>query len=200
MDVLVVTPPVPVVSLALAKAHLDVVRGDQDNLILAYVAAATGQLDGPGGWLGRALGRQTLLAEMDGFETWRRDERHRHSSRRQGFIPLPYPPIASIESVAYDDPQGIEQVLGPDLYTLQAQGLLLTAGASFPATSEQRGCVRITYVAGEEAIPAAIVAAILLMVGDIYQNRETTDTGRVAKIPMSMAVEMLLSPYRSWFA
>ena len=37
---------------------------------------------------------------------------------------------------------------------------------------------------------------LLLMVGDLYQNRETTSLSKVAQIPMSMTVQRLIAPYR----
>jgi hypothetical protein len=50
------------------------------------------------------------------------------------------------------------------------------------------------------AVPAPIKAAVLLMVGDLYENRETVAEGAPAPVEMSMTVERLLSPYRVWSA
>ena len=51
--------------------------------------------------------------------------------------------------------------------------------------------------ANPEAFRARTVA-ILLMVGDLYRNRETTGQGAspLGSIPMSTTVEALLAPYR----
>lgn len=63
MPVAVIIPPQPVVSWDEANWHL---RLDGDTEQQAYVegliAVATAWLDGPDGWLGRALGEQTLEA------------------------------------------------------------------------------------------------------------------------------------------
>ena len=56
MRVFVVTPPEPVVSIDEAKDHLRVDGDGEDALIEGLVAAATGHIDGPNGWLGRAIG------------------------------------------------------------------------------------------------------------------------------------------------
>ncbi|CAH0355305.1 head-tail connector protein [Sphingobium sp. CECT 9361] len=50
----------------------------------------------------------------------------------------------------------------------------------------------------EHNVPAPIIAAILLMTGDLYANRETAIVGSASAIPMSTTVENLLSPYQVW--
>lgn len=64
MRVSVITPPEPIVSLDEAKRHLIVEGTDEarDAYIEALIAVATAWLDAPDGWLGRALGEQTLEA------------------------------------------------------------------------------------------------------------------------------------------
>src|SRR5579875_4153338 len=114
MFVAVITPPEPLVELDLAKQHLRVDDGDSDDLINAYIAAAQANIDGPGGWLGRAIGLQTLEVRLDSFHP-------RHWERRgypiwaegawtdwtcwplQNRIRLPYPPLVSITSITYED-------------------------------------------------------------------------------------------------
>ncbi len=68
MPVVVVSPPAPLVGLDLLKQHLRVDGSDDDALITAYAAAAQGQIDGPAGWLGRAIGPQTLELRLDRFD------------------------------------------------------------------------------------------------------------------------------------
>ncbi len=61
----VIDPPAPLVTLERVKAHLRVDGAEEDDLIAVYIAAAQATIDGPGGWLGRALGRQTIE-----YRTW----------------------------------------------------------------------------------------------------------------------------------
>jgi len=64
MRVTVITPPDPIVSLVEAKRHVIAEGVDEarDAYIESLVAVATAWLDAPDGWLGRALGEQTLEA------------------------------------------------------------------------------------------------------------------------------------------
>lgn len=193
MRVVVITPPDPVVTLAEAKAHLDVLHDDDDTLITALVAAATQHIDGANGWLGRAIGPQELEARGAFFEDC-------------GIRP-PFPPVISVASVKYLDTNGAEQTLGPGQYEVRGNEIVRAWGVSWPATRADEENVRIRYWAGytadpEEdplvaAVPAPIAAAIKLMVGDLYFNRETTISGTIVQsVPMSVTVENLLAPYR----
>lgn len=187
MRVFVVTPPDPVISLPEAKAHLRVRHDDEDTLIESYVAAATGHIDGPHGWLGRAIGVQELEMRLPAFGTC-------------GWIALPFPPAVETVSIEYVDPNGDTAELEADTYGLAGNMLRPAWPASFPSAA-WRGAggetVRIRWTAGYEILPPAIRAAILLMVGDLYANRETTAAGiSTASIPMSTTVENLLSPFR----
>ncbi|MFN3584840.1 head-tail connector protein [Phenylobacterium sp.] len=185
MIVSVVTAPQPVVELVEAKDHLRVDHDDSDDLIAAYVQAATAHIDGPDGWLGRALGVQTLEARLDAFPCGE-------------LIALPYRPLTEIVSIKYDDGDGAERTVDADLYTLDPAGALLAYGAAWPVARTRRGAVRVRYVAGyANGIPAPIKAAILLMVGDLFANRETVGAA-AARIQMTTTVESLLAPFRVW--
>lgn len=62
MNIFVVTPSDPVVTLDEAKRHLRIEHVDDDAYVTDLVAVATAWLDGPEGWLGRSLGDQVLEA------------------------------------------------------------------------------------------------------------------------------------------
>ncbi|MGY2732807.1 head-tail connector protein [Sphingomonas sp. UYP23] len=215
MQVVVVTPPSPFVDLDLAKQHLRVDGSDDDSLISLYIAAAQSMIDGPGGWLGRAIGVQTLELRLDGFPPaiwgW--------SSGNTGLffgsepssgplygsrlgspsITLPYPPLIQVNSVTYEDANGVQQALPSSAFLASDEGLTASFGTVFPSGRWEPRSVRIQYDAGYALIPAAISAAMLLMVGDLYGNRTTVETGvraAAVSVPMSATVEALLAPYR----
>ena len=193
MTVVVITPPAEIIDLDTAKAHLRVDHADDDALIEAFVGAATSWLDGPSGWLGRSLGLQTLEARFDRFDC--------------DFLALPYGPIVDIVSVRYDDADGVEQTVASVDYTLQPGGVRAAYAAAWPSPRSYAGAVRVRYRAGYainpdavpvvENVPAAIKAAILLMVGNLYANREAVSVGN-AVVELPFGVEALLSPFRVW--
>lgn len=189
MTVVVIEPPtVLVVSVEEAKDHLSVDFDDDDVLIEALIKAVTAHLDGPDGWLGRALSPQTLELRIDEFP--RCD------------IRLPYPPLIGIVSVKYDDADGVERTVAPSVYRTvgPASGprLALAYGETWPTPRWQSECVRIRYTSGyngDDGVPAPIKHAILLVMGHLYENREAINIGNiVSEIPMT--AQALLSTYR----
>lgn len=182
MQISVVTPPEPFIDLATAKKHLRVEGDDENTLINAYIAAACGHIDGPHSWVGRCVGEQTLLATFDEFEA--------------DLLEIVTPPLLAIDSVIYDDSDGVAQTIDEDLYSLDPRGVLLVYGETWPTPQDRAGAVRVQYTAGYEEVPAVFIAAALLLVGDLYQNRETSAPGSMSAIPMSATVESLLRPYR----
>lgn len=111
-------------------------------------------------------------------------------------------PVQSIASVKYIDTNGDEQTVSSDDYDLiKRDGHYHVAFKSdyvFPALSITNvPVVKIQYVAGYATAPAALCHAILLMVGAWYENREETVIGvPVARLPESVAINALISPYR----
>jgi len=185
MRVTVITPPEPFITVEEAKARVRVLADDEDGLIEDLIASATAHLDGPDGWLGRALGRQTLEARGDFF----RDRRWY----------LPYPPVIEIEALTYLDHDGVEQTLDPTAYELRGHLIERAFATRWPLVRCDDESVRVLYTAGYDAVPRPICAAILLMVGDLYANRETTvASANSIIVPMSTTVENLLMPFRVW--
>lgn len=182
--VVVITPPAAVVSLADMRTHLRVDFSEDDALIAACVAAATGFIDGPDGWLGRAIGSQTLEWRDDTFPL---EE-----------LVLPYPPLTSVGSVKYVDPNGDEQTFSDAGYAVAGQRLVLKSGEAWPSISTDPESVRVRYVAGYATVPAGITAAIKLMAADLYHNRETAGPSVMSENNMLPAARRLLHPFRVW--
>lgn len=182
MTVVVTTQPAQFVSLSEALAHLRVEPGDDDGYVTALLQAAQAHLEGPGGWLGRAIGPQTL--EWRGYPCDRN-------------ILLPYPPFQSLVSVKYGA-DGTDEI---DLSTLIVEPQRFRAAEISPKSGEwpAGSPLRVTYTAGyQPGDPAAtpIRQAILLMVGHWYRNREAVTDAPMAAMPL--AVDALLAPLRVW--
>lgn len=199
MSLRVVTPPADFVSLAEARAHLRMFDADdtsEDDVISALISAAIGNLDGPAGTLGRAIGPQTLELTLDRFPVDR-------GGCRQGII-LPLPPGVSVTSVTYTKPDGTSGTVA-GLRTLSAGSLspamvLPAVGSSWPQTINEPGSVVVLYEAGFEVVPAAIKHAVLLLVSHLFEHREAAlDTGaKFGLLELPFGVRALVEPYRYW--
>ncbi len=179
-----VAPASEPVSLAEAKAHLRELSDDFDTLISALIGAATEHLDGWSGVLGRALVTQTWVQSFDAFA-----ERLR--------LPMP---AASVVSVVYVDEDGQDQTLATENYVLRHDALgsyvELAFEAEWPTARDQKQAVTITFTCGSDAsaVPAPIKAAILLLVGHLFENRDAVSPDNLTTVPM--AVDALTAPYR----
>lgn len=183
---LITGPTEPPVSLAEAKAHLRVDFTDDDTLISALVDAATAHIDGYTGILARALVTQT----------WRQDFCDWPGDR---VLRLPLAPVVSVQSVKYFDAANAEitvDAIGNYALLEDARGpyIKFTSDFAAPALYDERDDrIKVTFVAGygdPSDVPAAIRAAVLLIVGDLYKNRDAGETSPNA------AATALLTPYR----
>lgn len=189
MSVIVVVPPSPFVTTAEAKKHLLVEHSDDDGYIDVLVKAATGWLDGPGGWLGRALGRQTLQLAMCSWP-----------SSISGFwdFELPFRPVDDDSvAISYLDANLQEQPVMNTNYRVHQGNILLSSGYRFPVTGRADDAVRIQYEAGypEGEVPAPIKVAVLMLVSQWFNNRTPVVVGATVEA-LPFAVDALLSPYR----
>lgn len=196
---LVTGPVTDPVSLAQAKVHLRVDHDDDDTLIASLVESAAGMIDGPDG-IGYALEEQTWLLTLDGFHEYdftARDlrETERWNGRRDDRIRVPLRPVVSVDAVRYLDAAGDEQTLAAENYRVSFQGgaAILTPIAAWPVPLDAPGAVRIEFKAGA-GTPAALRAAILLMVGHLYENREAV-AKTMAEMPLAWS--SLVGRYRS---
>lgn len=187
MAVRVVTPPAcEPISLQEAKDHLRVDSTADDALIEALISAARQSIDGPLGTLGRCLITQTLELTLPEFPTE---------------IVLPCPPLIAVTSVEYRtggspeyDPLTSYQVSRSEPARIKP-----ASSESWPtAVEDTYDAVKVTYTAGygahPGAIPAPIRAALLIMVGEMYEHREVSMVGlSVQQMP---TLTNLLAPYR----
>lgn len=185
-----VAPTTRIVSLEDAKLHLRVDADDENDLIAALVLAAESYVDGWSGVLGRCLINQTWEIT---FGNW-----------PAGCMDLCFPDV-SLVSVKYVDADNVEQTLSGSTYEL-LQGprnsiLRWLDTFTAPLVKDSEKAITVTITAGfgdaAEDIPQAIIQAAKLLIGAWYENREETVMAvSVGKLPESIAVTALLSPFR----
>lgn len=180
----IVQPSGSVVSLATMQQHLNLdTEGSppahpDDDLIMQYVAAATNDLEGEDGWLGRALMPQKWRITYRCFP--RQTERN-----PDGAIFLPYPPLLSVDRVAYVNTGGttIEMTEGID-YTVNADGnphawIAAPFLGTWPVAADTMSAVIVEFQCGYDdtasppnPIPDAIKHYVMVLAALMYEHRE----------------------------
>lgn len=117
---------------------------------------------------------------------------------------LPVGPVQSVAGIAFDDVFGAEQALAPDDWELIGAGLARAirtpVGKGWP-NGLRRGAdtIRVTLEVGYDTVPEPVQTAMLIMIADLFAQRESFAVGTVAaKIPSSMQVDGLLTNFRIW--
>jgi uncharacterized phiE125 gp8 family phage protein len=164
-----------ILSLDEVKEHLRVDGNDEDAFILALTASAYDFIAGKNGYLGRSLLPQTLQATYEG----------------SGDLELRYPPIIEVQGVTVDG------VPFEDYRLVRNETTPYLISKQWP-----RGDVTVvTYRAGylfegspaQDTIPPAIKHGMLLVIGDLYHNREGQSEKKYEANP---TVQRLLQPWR----
>ncbi|MBD3847103.1 phage gp6-like head-tail connector protein [Bosea sp. SSUT16] len=178
--VIVVVRPESILPLDLVKQHLRIDHSAEDALLQTYIAAATEEIDGPDGWLGVSLGRQTLEWQGDSFP-----------ADGSSPIMLPCGPVFQIVSVSYTDRDGGSQSFAD--HELFGQDLFVKRGSRWPSTICRPAAARIRYESGhvQEAVPTPVIQALLIMVEDFWERRAVDG-------PMHPTAARLLAPRRVW--
>jgi uncharacterized phiE125 gp8 family phage protein len=176
----VTAPASPVISLAEAKKHLRVLHDDDDTEIEAFVAAATAMIEGPNG-IGIALSSQTWRLSLDHFPCE---------------IIVPLGPVISIDGISYTKEDGTSGTTDRWRVDMDSQPCRIWPpyDGAWPVSRCEPGAVKVTFTAGFTTIPADLKAAILLLVGHLYENREAVADKAMAELPM--AVSTILDRYR----
>lgn len=185
------------VSLDEAKEHLRVVDSDEDVLIQAFIKAATQYCEE---YSGRSMFSQTFDLYVDQFPVT--------GSPYPSSIILPRSPLIEVTGVFYRDSADAEQTFGTSNYYVDSAGepprISLVGSGSWPTTRSGDNAVRIRFRAGHVdnsnspatgETPEIIRAAILLMLGHLYANRETVVIGQTA-IELPLGVKALLDMKR----
>lgn len=172
------------VELPEAKLHLRVDLPDDDDLIDLLIDVATEAIESDTGWVIRA---REVVERFDSF----------------GAIRLRSWPITAVAGVAYRDPaSGDLTTVDPAAYRLDAGRRPVRLGwfSAAPRCLAAGDAVEVTVQAGHanrDDVPKRMRAAALLMIGDLYAQRETFVNGASSTaVPMSLTVDRLLQPFR----
>jgi hypothetical protein len=125
-----------------------------------------------------------------------------------GAIELPQPPLLGIEAVTYLDSAGGTQTLADYLVDADSTPPRLTAAVStsWPSTLAVGNAVRVRYRAGytlygdspnDHPLPKRYLAAMLLVLGHLYANREETVEATLSLTAIPLGVSALLLPDRA---
>lgn len=183
------------VSVAEAKAYLNLDSSADDTLIQALIEAAVDQAEN---MTRRQFCQATFEIVLDEFP----------QSDPYGVyaIELPGAPLQSVTSITYTDTDGDEQTVGSGDYTVDTASIVGRVypayGESWPSTREIPNAVVIRYVAGwamDDSTspetwtgPESIKAWIKARVATLYEHREQFVVGQsVAEMPRTFIDTLL---------
>lgn len=177
------------VTLAEAKNHMRVSHQDEDGLIDALIPAARQWVEH---FTKRALVDQTWQLTLDAFpaaELW-----------------IPRPPLMSVTSIDYTKQDGTSDSVDSSIYIVDTDHLpgrvALADGESWPSDDLQSiAAVIVTYQAGygssADDVPRPLRHAVLMLVGHLYEHRETVVVGGGGNdVELPLASRALAWPYR----
>lgn len=181
------------ITLAEARSHLRIepygspLEHPDDTYISTLITVAREFCEQ---YLERALAVQTIEEAFDDFPSQA--------------IPLPLTPTVSITSVTYVDTSDVEQTLSATVYSLddysEPNWLVLRANQRWALSNGSANNVKVRMVVGYEPtnVPTPIKAAMLLIIGNFYENRQQDVLGntRISFNSLPLGVYNLLQPYR----
>lgn len=208
----VVTPPsFEPVGLAEAKQHIRVEIPDDDGLISGLITSAR--------LYAEVATRQTIPQTT---YDWYQDQFPASANgyfnrlvRMMGPNPqwlpngaavlyIPRPPLVSVASVKYYDPDGVLRAVDPTTYFVSAgMGARVqpVIGNVWPVVRPQIDGVVVRYTAGypdATAVPEVIKSAIRLLVAHWYNNREASTSAAIGCKEIPLGVDRLLGALDGW--
>lgn len=136
MRITVTTQPDPLVTLDEAKVALGESGSDRDEFITGLIAAAQAELDGPKGWVGISVARQSVEVRFDAFCDG---------------MQMPGGPVIEPVTLTYLDSNGSTQTLATEVYAVLSDGrIALVPAKSWPSTYSRAEAVTAAYDVGIE--------------------------------------------------
>ena len=175
----------PLFTTAQAKAHLKVDVSDDDTIIDNLVLAATQSCE----IFTNQYFIDTVVTQYS--DTW------------SDIYQLYKSPVDSITHIKYYDSDDSLQTLSSSNYILDGASkparIGIAVDGELPNLSDRINAVEVKYTVGygtaSTDVPEGIRQAVLLTIGNFYQNRESVITGRTAtELPLSS--QYLLEQYK----
>lgn len=167
-----IAPASPLISRDDLKLHLRVDGDDEDSLIEGLFASAMSHIDGPRGVLGRCIQPQTWAFEA---EPW------------SGFLRMPFIGVSQVSASTQVDGD-------PVSLALATRSCGVWTEVRLDDVVDGLVSVEVKASTTDDAWPA-IIAAVKLLVGHWYENREAVVTGTIATA-LPISVDRLLSPLK----
>ncbi len=138
----------------------DWVRADNDEentLLAALIRAAREEVERLSGY---ALGEQSLQLWLDAFPCAK-------------VLPLPRPPLLTVDEITYVDRSGNVQTLAADAYEVDKDAMpgSVRVLTEWPRTLSMQGAVRIKYTCGYTVVPERLLLATRYLVEKWYGDR-----------------------------
>lgn len=178
-----ITPPVgPVLDIDEAKLQCNVEHSRDDDLIYMLVEAATEYIE----TRGRILSTQVWEMLLDEFPC--------------GFIPVWKYPVQLVNWIEYVDSDGVAQTLDAANYqtalTSEPVRIYPAYGRAWPTVRSQPEAVTIRFTAGYNSspptLPKQLLASMKILVGHLYEHRDSMVSHDKVKLTISPAMEILL--------
>lgn len=116
-------------------------------------------------------------------------------------------PVIAVTSVKYYDTAGVQQTLSASQYIVDTESepwrITPAYGCTLPPVRCQINAIQVNFTAGYASaslVPANIKAGIMLIIGDLWKNRENIVIGRmVSQIPWG-AEQLFLNERITWIS
>jgi uncharacterized phiE125 gp8 family phage protein len=175
-----VAPTETAVSIETLKSHVKEDSNDNDALLALYLAAATEHVERH---IGRAIFTQEWQLVLDAFPA--------------GDLILPIGPVQSIDLISYIDADEAVTTLEPVDYGVDTASVEARVRSvdGWPDTADTLNTVTVEWTAGGTECPPDLQVAIMLLAGNMFENREAVVTG-VTAVDLPFGVKQLLAPHR----
>lgn len=199
------------VTLSEAKTHMRVSHSDEDTLISGLITAARQWVEH---FTGRSFIDQTWRLTLDAFPghgasslpLTEHTAIHHYDGATGNDLLLPRPPLQQVDSVSFTREDDTTGTVDSTIYIVDTDHdpgrVALKDGESWPSDDLRSiAAVTVTYQAGYGAnadeVPRPLRHAVLMLVGHLYEHRETVVVGGGGNdVEMPLASRALAWPYR----